>query len=109
MKTVYTINNDAHTLGNLIASELIINNKDASYRVPHPNAIKTQLILHENTTQCDLKRVCNNLTDIFSTLKHELIVQFPEEMYVETKNAEPSIQVSITTATRSIVTDHDIC
>ncbi len=109
MKTVYTIDNDAHTLGNLIASELIINNKDASYRVPHPNAIKTQLILHENTTQNDLNKVCNDLLDIFSTLKHELIFKFPDEMYVETKDAEPSIQVNITTATRSIVTDQDIC
>ena len=55
MKTIITIDNDAHTIANLISSELIFLNKDASYRVPHPNSVKSQIILHENCTTTDLK------------------------------------------------------
>ncbi|AHA54730.1 hypothetical protein EhV145_00179 [Emiliania huxleyi virus 145] len=77
---VYTINGDAHTLANIVSSELMFNNKDASYRVPHPNSRTSQLVLHDGCSNKDLESTCTNLQGILSEMRHELAVKFADDL-----------------------------
>ena len=106
---VYTIDNDAHTIANLLSAELIHNQKNASYRVPHPNSVKSQLVLHDGCDNNDLSRVCDDLYCILTNTRYELLAKFADSNINTDENYDNTITVSYHTAERSIVTDADIC
>ena len=106
---VYTIDKDAHTIANLISAELIHNQKNASYRVPHPNSVKSQLVLHDGCEHKDLYNVCNNLLGILSTTRYDLVTKFADSIVDNGDNSQTTITVSCHMAKKSIVTDDDIC
>ncbi|AEO97579.1 hypothetical protein EhV144 [Emiliania huxleyi virus 86] len=106
---VYTINGDAHTLANIVSSELMFNNKDASYRVPHPNSRTSQLVLHDGCSNKDLESTCTNLQGILSEMRHELAVKFADDLIHTDEKIFDTLDISYQTANSSIVTDGDIC
>lgn len=106
---VYTINGDAHTLANIVSSELVFNNKDASYRVPHPNSRTSQLVLHDGCSNKDLESTCTNLQGILSEMRHELAVKFADDLIHTDEKIFDTLDISYQTANSSIVTDSDIC
>ena len=106
---VYTINGDAHTLANIVSSELVFNNKDASYRVPHPNSMTSQLVLHDGCSNKDLESTCTNLQGILSEMRHELAVKFADDLIHTDEKIFDTLDISYQTANSSIVTDSDIC
>ncbi|AEO98045.1 hypothetical protein EPVG_00435 [Emiliania huxleyi virus 201] len=106
---VYTINGDAHTLANIVSSELVFNNKDASYRVPHPNSRTSQLVLHDGCSNKDLESTCTNLQGILSEMRHELAVKFADDLIHTDEKIFDTLDISYQTANSSIVTDGDIC
>ena len=106
---VYTINGDAHTLANIVSSELVFNNKDASYRVPHPNSMTSQLVLYDGCNNNDLVNTCTNLQGILSEMRHELAMKFANELIHTDEKIFDTIDISYQTAIKSIVTDSDIC
>ena len=106
---VYTINGDAHTLANIVSSELMFNNKDASYRVPHPNSRTSQLVLHDGCSNKDLESTCTNLQGILSEMRHELAVKFADDLIHTDEKIFDTLDISYQTANTSIVTDCDIC
>lgn len=106
---VYTINGDAHTLANIVSSELVFNNKDASYRVPHPNSMTSQLVLHDGCNNKDLESTCTNLQGILSEMRHELAVKFADDLIHTDEKIFDTLDISYQTANSSIVTDTDIC
>ncbi|CAZ69473.1 hypothetical protein [Emiliania huxleyi virus 99B1] len=106
---VYTINGDAHTLANIVSSELVFNNKDASYRVPHPNSRTSQLVLHDGCSNKDLESTCTNLQGILSEMRHELAVKFADDLIHTDEKIFDTLDISYKTANSSIVTDGDIC
>lgn len=106
---VYTIDNDAHTIAHLISAELIHNLKNASYRVPHPNSIKSQLVLYDGCEHKDLYNVCDNLLGILSDTRYTILNKFADSIVDNGDNSQTTITVSYHTAKKSIVTDNDIC
>ncbi len=106
---LYTITGDVHTLSNMVSSELIFNNKDASYRVPHPNSMTSQLVLHAGCENKDLFNICTNLQGILSEMRHELVVKFADDITHTDEKIFDTIDISYKTVNKSIVTDDDIC
>ena len=106
---VYTITGDVHTLSNIVSSELMFNNKDSSYRVPHPNSMTSQLVLHDGCEHHDLVNTCTNLQGILSEMRHELVVKFADDITHTDEKIFDTIDISYQTVNKSIVTDGDIC
>ena len=106
---VYTITGDVHTLSNIVSSELMFNNKDSSYRVPHPNSMTSQLVLHDGCENKDLVNTCTNLQGILSEMRHELVVKFADDITHTDEKIFDTIDISYQTVNKSIVTDDDIC